>query len=517
MKIAPLVLTLSLSTGLLISCAAPGDSIDADLTTAKTESGLVRGQGTDVKMFYGIPYAAAPVGDLRWKPPQTTKLWTGVRDSTTFGDFCIQPQEYPEQRGAMSEDCLNLNVWTPAKTRDERLSVIVWIHGGGYAYGSGSHPTYDGEALARRGVVVVTLNYRLGLLGFMAHPQLTAESSQRASGNYGLMDQTAALKWVQRNIAAFGGDPAKVTVMGQSAGAHAISTLMTTDMAQGTFHKAIMQSVGVMRPTLSLKEAEQYGLRFGKDIGELRKLLATDFVELLKKQRSDRALAAGRPVSIINDGYVVKMPDYQAYSSGKFAKVPILVGNNENEGGGATRNWPIKTVADFQGFVQQSFKGKEQAAWAAYAVASDDKVTQALADLYSDTEYLFGTRELLARYQDHGLRSYRYVFSRHRNDVAATAIHGDELQFVFDNLQSPHRDKKRPFNAIDAAIAKSMADAWVQFAKTGDPNMQGTNAWKPYDTRDQAYMDFGVSPVPRAGYTGKGIDFVRDNFYSALR
>ncbi|MBV7430746.1 MULTISPECIES: carboxylesterase/lipase family protein [unclassified Acidovorax] len=517
MKFALRLLTTGLSMGLLISCASPGGGADTGLATARTESGVVRGQGTDVKKFYGIPYAAAPAGDLRWKPPQPAAPWTGVRDSTAFGDYCVQPQEYPEQRGGMSEDCLNLNVWTPARRKDERLAVIVWIHGGGFAYGAGSHPSYDGEALARRGVVVVTLNYRLGLLGFMAHPHLTAESPQRASGNYGLMDQAAALKWVQRNIAAFGGDPARVTVMGQSAGAHAISTLMTTDMAQGTFQKAIMQSVGVMRPTMALKDAELYGLRFGSDLGALRKLPATDFVELIKKQPSGRSLATGRPVSIINDGYAVKTPDYQAYATGKFAKVPILVGNNENEGGGATRNWSIKTVADFQGFVQQSFKGREQAAWAAYAVASDDKVPQALADLYADTEYLFGTRELLARYQDHGLKSYRYVFTRHRNEAAAMPIHGDELQFVFDNLQSPHRGKNRPFNAVDATVARTMADAWVQFAKTGDPNGQGLSAWKPYSAQEQSYMEFGASPALRAGYNGKGIDFVRDHFSSAGR
>ncbi len=517
MKISPRVLMLSLSTGLLMSCAAPGSRNDADLVTAKTESGLVRGQGTDVKKFYGIPYAAAPVGELRWKPPQPAMPWTGVRDSTAFGDFCIQPQEYPEQRGAMSEDCLNLNVWTPAIRSAERLAVLVWIHGGGFAYGSGSHPSYDGEALARRGIVVVTLNYRLGLLGFMAHPQLTAESPHLASGNYGLMDQTAALKWVQRNIAAFGGDPTNITVMGQSAGAHAISTLMTTDLAQGTFQKAIMQSVGVMRPTTSLKEAEQYGLRFGNDVSALRKLPATDFVEILKNQPSGRYLATGRPVSIINDGYVVKTPDYQAYATGKFAKIPILVGNNENEGGGATRNWPIKTVADFQEFVQQSFKGRERAAWAAYGVPSDDKVPQALADLFADTEYLYGTRELLTHYQTHGLKSYRYVFTRHRNEAAATAIHGDELQFVFDNLQSPHRGKKRPFNTTDTAVAQSMADAWAHFAKTGTPNMPGMNTWKPYDTHSQYYMDFGASPVLRSGYAGKGMDFIRDHFNTVRR
>lgn len=517
MQTTALTLVTALSSALLISCAAPGGPAGLQAQTAMTDTGLVRGQGGEVQKFLGIPYAAAPTGELRWKPPQPAARWSGTRDSTAFGNYCVQPQEYPEQRGAMSEDCLNLNVWTPAQRVQQRLPVIVWIHGGGFTYGAGSHPSYDGEALARRGVVVVTLNYRLGLLGFMAHPQLSAESAQHASGNYGLMDQTAALKWVQRNIAAFGGDPAKVTVMGQSAGAHAISTLMTSDIAQGTFQQAILQSVGVMRPTMSLQEAEQYGLRIGADLAALRRLPAGEFIGRLKQQPAARALATGRPVSIIHDGYVVRTPDYQAYASGRFAKVPVLVGNNANEGGGATRNWPIKTVADYRNFVQQSFKGQEQAAWAAYAVASDDQVAPALAGLYSDTEYLFGTREMLARYQQHGLKSYRYVFTRQRNEAASAPIHGDELQFVFDNLQAQHRGRNRPFNATDAATAQAMADAWVQFAKTGEPQVPGLPAWKPYTTSEQAYMDFGSSPVLRTGYGGKGIDFVRDYLNAARR
>jgi len=209
-----------------------------------TEGGLVAGTGSDIRAFRGIPFAAAPVGLWRWKPPQAAPAWSGVRDGSRFGPDCMQPTEYPELRGAgMSEDCLSVNVWTPAKTSGERLPVFVWIYGGGFTYGSGSHPSYDGEALARRGIVVVNFNYRMGLFGFMAHPQLSAETSTRTSGNYALMDQIAALQWVQRNVKAFGGDPARVTVAGQSAGAMAISSLMTSDKARGLFHQAILQSV----------------------------------------------------------------------------------------------------------------------------------------------------------------------------------------------------------------------------------------------------------------------------------
>ena len=511
MNTAQAILT-GLSSVLLVACATPSSGPKLADNLAVTESGAVRGDGAEVKRFLGIPYAAAPTGNLRWKPPQPAASWKGERPATSFGDYCVQPQEYPEQRGAMSEDCLNLNVWTAAKHANEKLPVIVWIHGGGFAYGSGSHPSYDGQSLASRGAVVVTINYRLGLLGFMAHPQLTAESPNAASGDYGLMDQIAALKWVQRNIAAFGGDASNVTIMGQSAGAHAISTIMTSDLAQGTFHKAILQSVGVMRPKISLKEAEQYGTQVGGDIAALRARPATDFLALQKKFGSGQSIATGRALSIVQDGHVVKMPDYQAYASGKFAKVPLLVGFNANEGGGATRNWPVKTVAEYEQLVRKSFPHRSDAAWTAYQVNSNDKVQQALADLYSDTEYRFGTRELLASYQQYGVRSYRYVFTRHRNEAAAAPIHGDELQYGFDNLNALHRGKNRPYNETDAKVAQTMADAWVRFARTGDPNGQGLPTWQPDNAAQRPYMEFANVARPGAGYDWPGINFIRDYF-----
>ncbi|GEQ78142.1 carboxylic ester hydrolase [Comamonas testosteroni] len=420
-------------------------------------------------------------------------------------------------RGAMGEDCLNLNVWTPAQSWSSRLPVVVWIHGGGFAYGGGSHPSYDGEALAKRGVVVVTLNYRLGLLGFMAHPQLSEESSERASGNYGLMDQAAALKWVQHNIAAFGGDPQRVTVMGQSAGAHAISALMTSKQADGLFQQAIMQSVGVMRPQLSLQQAEQFGVQIGADIAQLRTLPANEFLALQKKIPSDSNPTTARPISIINDGAFIDRPDYAAFNSGSFAQIPVLVGNVEDEGGGATKNWPIKTVDDFRAFVAKSFAQAKAPAWDAFSVHSDAEVRQALSGLYSDTQYLFGTRELLNVYDSKGLKSFRYVFARHRNDSSTAPIHGDELQFVFDNLEALHRGKQRPFNSADSKVADAMADAWIRFVKTGDPNGSDLPTWPAYSMSGKAFMQFGSNPSVRRGYDGRGIDFTRDYFASTRR
>ncbi|MEJ8827140.1 carboxylesterase family protein [Variovorax humicola] len=382
---------------LLTACGGmPGGPGSMD--TVKTEGGLVRGKGSEVHAYLGIPYAAAPTGENRWQPPQPAQRWSGTRDGSAFGPDCMQPAEYPELRGAgMSEDCLSVNVWSPAKQPGEKLPVMVWIYGGGFTYGSGSHPSYDGEALAKRGVVVVTLNYRLGLLGFMAHPELSAESATRSSGNYGLLDQIAALKWVQRNVAAFGGDAVKVTVFGQSAGAHSISTLIASPLADGLFQQAIVQSVGVMRPVASLKEAESFGASFGSSIKDLRAIPAAELVERLRKSPSRGSKITTWPtLSIVADGLVVRQPDFKAYGQGQFQKVRVMVGNVANEGGGAARNIPVKTVPEFSSYLSLNFPGFETRAHQAYAITQDSQIQQALADVYSDTlgNSLLGVRTI---------------------------------------------------------------------------------------------------------------------------
>ncbi|MHA7685772.1 carboxylesterase/lipase family protein [Cupriavidus sp. PET2-C1] len=510
--------SLSLRLALVLTLTACGTAPIPPSTgnSVLTEAGRISGTGDDVHTYRGIPYAAPPTGELRWRPPAPVAPWSGIRDGGTIGPDCPQPSEYPELRGSgMSEDCLRVNVWSPARQGGDKLPVMVWIHGGGFTYGSGSHPSYDGEALARRGVVVVTLNYRLGLLGFMAHPQLTAESATHSSGNYGLLDQVAALKWVQRNIVAFGGDPAKVTVFGQSAGAHSISALLVSPLSQGLFQQAIMQSVGVMRPTATLAEAEAYGASFGPDIRALRDLPSEVLVERLRNAPPQEAtMTSARALSIVEDGYAIRTPDRVAFAGGQFSKVRILVGNNENEGGGATRQLSVKTAETFEKYLAQTFPGYERAAQAVFGTSRDSEVGQGLSDLYSDTQFRSGTREMLQADVKYGATAYRYVFSRHRNDAQQAPIHGDELQFVFDNLRAPHRGRMRPFNATDEQVARDMADAWVRFARSGDPGGGSLPAWRPYETTTEPFVEFGTAPHDRQGYDTPRLKLIRD-YYTA--
>ncbi len=501
----------------LAGCASapPVQSLDQPVSTDK---GLVSGTGTTIRSFKGIPYAKAPVGALRWRAPQPVDAWSGVRDASRFGPDCMQPKEYPELRGTgMSEDCLSVNVWTPARTSAERLPVMVWIYGGGFTYGSGSHPSYDGEALARRGIVVVTLNYRMGLFGFMAHPQLTAESPDKASGNYALMDQIAALQWVQRNAGAFGGDPGRVTVAGQSAGAMAISSLITSERARGLFRQAILQSVGVMRPMSSLADAEKSGLQAGADIGELRRMDAAALVARLKDiSTPGRNVTDARSLGVIVDGSIIRQDDYRAFARGEYAPMPMIVGSNANEGGGMARSHPVKTGSAYQAYLARNFPSLEPRALQTYGAATDADVVPAMSRLMSDTEFLYGTREMLRVVSQREPRTYRYVFTQQRNGAATPPIHGDELQYPFDNLQAPHRGRVRPSDSSDAEVAREMADAWTRFVKTGNPNGGSLPVWPRYDAERQQYLEFGKDIRPAAFGPQPGLDLIGD-FYARRR
>lgn len=481
----------------------------------QTEGGLVSGNGTDVLGFRGIPYAKAPIDELRWRAPQAAPAWAGVRDGSKFGPDCMRPNEYPELRGAgMSEDCLSVNVWTPAKTSAERLPVLVWIYGGGFTYGSGSHPSYDGAALARRGVVVVNFNYRMGLFGYLAHPQLTQESTHKASGNYALMDQIAALTWVQRNVAAFGGDPTRVTVAGQSAGAMSISSMMTSDLARGLFQQAILQSVGVMRPMSDLKSAEQFGMTVGPDSSALRRMSAADLVtRLAEVSPASREVTSSRGIGTIVDGHVVPRDDRAAYRDGKYLKVPMIVGTVSNEGAGIARRLALKTVPELNAYISRNFAGNEVRALKEYEANSDADVMKVLSDLVSDTQYQFGTRELLRSVTSRESSAYRYVFSQRRNGSTNDPNHGDELQYPFENLGAPHRGRLRPFDKSDERVSAAMAEAWANFVKTGNPNGSAVSQWAAYTPAFESYFEFGSRLATAPVKPSSRLDFIRD-FYA---
>ncbi|WP_233342848.1 carboxylesterase/lipase family protein [Burkholderia cepacia] len=489
---------------------------NAQLGTVETEGGSVYGLPGETQAFLGIPYAAPPVGNLRWRPPAQATKWRGVKDATKFGSDCVQPPEYPELRGGgQSEDCLTLNVWTPARSKAERLPVMVWIHGGGFQYGAGSHPMYDGTSLAAQGVVVVTLNYRLGLLGYLAHPALSSESPTHASGNYGLMDQIAALGWVQRNISSFGGDPSNVTVFGQSAGAHSIATLLITPSANGLFSKAIMESTGVMRPMATLAQAEKYGLLLGDNIEKLRKIPASDLIRMQDKVKNGHS-AWTEPAlpGLIIDGLLVPQPDYLAFGEGRYNKVPIIVGSNLNEGGAVASHSDIKTLSQYDELLSLNFPTLEIEASANFKVKSDN-VTQAVADIYTDLQFRFGTRQLLNVEAKNGVPAFSYVFSRHRNDEARAPVHGDELEYVFGTLNAEHRGMKEPFNHFDIVTSQTIQARWLAFARSGKPDVSGGLVWEPFGVRRE-HIVFSDVISTQPEQKSVQLDFITD-FYKRRR
>src|ERR1044071_6268757 len=322
--------------GALLMVGASGSEAAAP-DRVKTTGGVVEGlgrQASGVRAFKGIPYAAAPVGELRWRPPQAVKGWEGVRRAEKFGPRCMQHPVFGDMNfrsDGMSEDCLYLNVWTPAKSDKERLPVLVYFYGGGFIAGDGSEPRYDGEEMAQRGIVAVTLNYRLGLFGFLAHPELSKESPQKASGNYGLLDQAAALRWVRENIAAFGGDPKRVTIAGESAGSASVSAQMASPLSRDLIAGAIGESGSVLSTmrAVPLAQAEADGTKLAGEVGAaslaaLRAMTTEQLMEATRKQPFGRF-----PIAV--DGYFFKEPPVETYAAGRQAHVPLLVGWNSEE------------------------------------------------------------------------------------------------------------------------------------------------------------------------------------------
>jgi para-nitrobenzyl esterase len=467
----------------------------------KTTAGLVQGTAVAngaIRVFSGIPYAAPPVGALRWQAPQAVAPWQGVRDATKAGPGCMQGTVFgdivlPE----LSEDCLTLNIHTPARTAEDRLPVMVWIHGGGFQAGAGSEPRHDGQAFARNGIVLVTINYRLGVFGFLVHPELTRESGRHASGNYGMLDQVASLRWVQDNIAAFGGDPRNVTIFGESAGSFAVSALMASPLSQGLFHKAIGESGAfftVGAGTLAftpLADGEQQGVAFATSIG-------ADSLAALRAQPA-QAVLDGATKSRLRfapnvDGYFLMEDVHAAYAAGKHSQIPLLAGWNADEIRAAVTLRPQKpTVQSFTEETRKRFGAQGDGILKTYPAGSDAEAIESSAALASDMFIGYATWKWIEMHAQSGrLPVYRYSFDRKIpvppdnkvNGVSATsadigARHAGEIEYVFGTLDLSL--PKVPWEPADRKLSETMTAYWANFARTGDPNGAGLPVWPRYD------------------------------------
>jgi para-nitrobenzyl esterase len=436
-----------------------------------------------IRIYQGVPYAAPPIGELRWKPPQPPPKWSGVKTATAFGPRCMQGRPYPDmvfRDPGTSEDCLSLNIWTPAASASAKLPVMVWIYGGGFAAGTTSEPRQDGEALARKGVVVVSMNYRLGVFGFFSHPELTKESDRNASGNYGLMDQTAVLEWVRDNIAAFGGDPKKVTIFGESAGSFSVNAQMASPRARGLFVRAIGESGAFWGNTLrakTLADSEAAGVKFADSLGahSLAGLRAKSAQEML-----DAQLKAGPGTSFIPnvDGYF--LPDSVAtiFADGKQAKVPLLAGWNADEMNYRMllRNLP-PTTANLGVRMREQYGADADKVLKLYPADTDDQAKRAAQDLASDQFIAYGTWKWIEIQAAARQPVWRYRFDQaSAKDSSIGAVHASEIPFVFQTLKS----QDQPWRQEDFKLSTLMGDYWTNFAKTGNPNGKGLPEWPAY-------------------------------------
>ena len=492
--------------------------------------GLVVGDQRDVEVFRGIPFATPPVGDLRWRPPQPPANWEGVRDCFEFGPSSPQPVD-PLMNllpigsvGQTNEDCLYLNVYRPAKPSHDKLPVMVWIHGGGYTSGSATQALYDGGNLARKGVILVTINYRLGALGFMAHPALSDESPHGTSGNYGILDQIEALRWVQQNIAAFGGDRDRVTIFGESAGGGSVICLLVAAEAKGLFHRAVAQSAPVMRlrhlrqdfpgresaERFGRRITEQCGLGEDADAAELRSLSAEQLISLRamsltggKTELMEKALLL--PIAPIVDGNLIREDPNSALAAGRFNRVPLMVGNTRDEAEiflMLARDVP-KNHEQFRSQASAEFGDMAASILAAYPPGDDRKQTRVAAvDLMTDIVFGAEARQVAHHHAMLGHSTYKYLFSREiRALVISAAFHGCEIPYLFGMQPILVQD-------WDKQLADLTANYWVNFATHGDPNGAGLPEWPKYTNDSRHTLELGDQISVLENYRGDQLDLI---------
>ncbi|MGO8670653.1 MAG: carboxylesterase/lipase family protein [Capsulimonadaceae bacterium] len=485
---------------LLTNAVLPGA---AAVDVVAVESGQLQGvtnADQTVRIFKGVPFAAPPVGDLRWKEPQPAAHWDGIRQADKFGSAPLQTKVYGNinfRDNPPGEDCLTLNIWIPARPSKKKLPVIVWYYGGGFVAGSSSEERYDGENLAKKGVIVVEPNYRLGIFGFYAHPELTRESGHNSSGNYGFLDQVAALKWVGKNIGAFGGDPHNITIAGESAGSFSVSALMASPLSQGLFQKAIGES-GAFFPNANtgpgirlkpLADAEQAGLDFAKSVG------ANSLADMRAKSANDllQAAAQAGPNPLfgpIIDGYFLPSDLRTIYAKGAQSHVPLLAGWNADEGKMIVIFNPDQpTVKSFMDMAQSRFGSRAAQFLALYPGGTDSDAVTSTQALAGDDFIAYSTWKWIDMQRETGKSPvYRYRFEQvpaskpgeMMGPVPVSALgatHAAEIEYVFQTLKSKGGV---PWTDDDIMLSDVMSSYWVNFARTGNPNGEGLPDWPQY-------------------------------------
>lgn len=475
--------------------------------TVTTDAGDVVGKQTDNAMvFKGIPYAAPPVGDLRWKAPQPVTPWQTPRDCDEFASRCPQPdvsdRPWLGKSGPMSEDCLYLNVWAPAKA-DKPLPVMVWIHGGGFTIGAGSLAFYDGMQLAKQGVVLVTINYRLGPFGFFGHRALADESPDHVSGNYGLMDQIAALQWVKKNIHQFNGDPNRVTIFGESAGSVSVTCLMVSPLAKGLFHRAIAESgtgtsihqqldtsklIGESLHVMGEKIAAKLRIR-GSDADAVKALRSVSAEDLLKASNPEIVMKkTGNKFGPVIDGYVLPDNPGVLFAQGKQHPVPLMIGSNGEDGILHGSSLPIQHVRGYRWVLNRLFGEDGNRVFELFPAKTDDELKQAKIDLLTVTGFVAPSRRLANLMHKVDTPAYLYHFTRvspaaKRANIGAA--HGAEIVYIFDSFGNP-----TGYDQTDHQLADVMRHYWINFASNGNPNGKDLPHWPAYDSSDQ-HMNFG--------------------------
>ncbi len=516
-----LLLSMLMLAGFTVSAQLSGDA-----PRAKTANGVVEGvDESGIKTFKAIPFAAPPVGNLRWREPQPVSNWSNIRKADKFGPRAMQLPVFGDMNfrsDGMSEDCLYLNVWTPAKTSNEKLPILVYFYGGGFMAGDGSEPRYDGESIARRGIVAVTVNYRLGIFGFFSCPELTKESPHHASGNYGLLDQNAALQWVQMNIAAFGGDPKKVTIAGESAGSFSVSAQMASPLSKKIIAGAIGESGSLLglTPVASLKEAEKAGSDFSASIkmNSLADLRAMPADQLLKA--TARAGFGRFPICV--DGYFFPKAPLEIYEKGEQAHVPLLVGWNSQEMVYQMVLGQDKpTLENYKKTIQKLYGDKSADALNAYNASNDEEVEQVATDLASDRFIGFSTWKWSDLHSKTGNAPvYRYLYARPRPEMRSEmgnataglaggivkdsssnkapkmppptgAVHSAEIEYALGNLPT---NRVYDWQPEDYKVSEIMETFFANFIKTGNPNGPGVPQWAAIDnTKEVRVMHIDVN------------------------